>query len=1213
MQIKNNLAGLNVLRRLNKQNKRLAKTTSKLSSGLRIASSADDAAGLSISEKMRGQIRGLQMASRNARDAQSYIQSKEGTLDEVHEMLHRMRELSIQSMNDTLTAEDRLQIQEEFRALQVAIGEMTMQSEFNAKPMFDAHQAAFYQLNGNQQFDSHIQIIEGFNNDLIISVDNKIVQITIEDGLYPPRELADLIDTKLMAAHPDLVINYTEQGYFTLQAEGSQAVDYIKGGLSFLFHEYVLGNPPGMIIGVTEFQENGRLLIHKGHNDRLTFNVGSSKEYTIVFPVKEEGYSMDELIGIINQQLEEEGETDVQAIRVSDKHIALTSNKHVITGLKGNMIKIDGITSVLYDNAKYGSVSKGRAYIRSSKDLSAGIEIIKDENDTLKFYLNKSTQPVEIKLLDPAEDSRHYTLSELVAKLNSEFEKQELQVYASGTSSTLGLYSTYYGKDSRVELLPSVQAFEDLFVRVYEDVKVPTTSTGSITKAAVQGRYVLGDTIEITADVNDEIKLNIDGESVTITLQAGTLTREELVDQINTQLEGYEATASIEGGSYGQLVIQHNQEDTNKISLDPSSNSYQSLFCEPYNISPTITKGTTVWPEEGIVGEPLLETPAILTGSVSLSDDVEISASNDKLSFVLSNQGISIELEHGTFTAVQLKEMLAEKLDHHGVDVSLNSNNRLVFTTQALGASQSFTNIKGSAYTTLLADTGYYKPYEQLADKTYSSITGRKSIKDGIIIDETNNSFSFTYWEDDKDYKIDVKLPESTYANSTDVEHALQDAINTALKGIELEEDSLIVTLSGGCIKIRAANPGSSYKLDAFSGSFYDSFFFQRDEVRLVPTPASGFANSDRHQLAYIVGRENLIDDVVIDPYVNDILIFDFQIGTTKETFELTLSPGKYSPEELVAEIQGKIDQQLAAKGLESYPITVQIGGVDSGTAVDDTNKLVIKHVPPDDGTNNNGTYIIDGVRGTAAYTVFYKSQGEPRPTHTVGSLDLRSGASIITGVNDTFTMDINGEEKSIVLEAGNYPPEELLQAINVLLDKEELGIVASYFEGRLKLSFKEPGMQTIDAIRGNAKDTLFFEVNSRAVHESEHFQVGANSGQALTADHSRISTELLRINTVMIHKAEAANKALTRLDNAISFVSSERGRMGALHNRLDDIIQNNDHYRENLTAAESRIRDADMAQEIMEHVKTSLLQQSAIAMLTHAQVNPQAVLQLLS
>ena len=185
MQIKNNLAGLNVLRRLNKQNKRLAKTTSKLSSGLRIASSADDAAGLSISEKMRGQIRGLQMASRNARDAQSYIQSKEGTLDEVHEMLHRMRELSIQSMNDTLTAEDRLQIQEEFRALQVAIGEMTMQSEFNAKPMFDAHQAAFYQLNGNQQFDSHIQIIEGFNNDLIISVDNKIVQITIEDGLYP--------------------------------------------------------------------------------------------------------------------------------------------------------------------------------------------------------------------------------------------------------------------------------------------------------------------------------------------------------------------------------------------------------------------------------------------------------------------------------------------------------------------------------------------------------------------------------------------------------------------------------------------------------------------------------------------------------------------------------------------------------------------------------------------------------------------------------------------------------------------------------------------------------------------------------------------------------------------------------------------------------------------------------------------------------------------
>src|SRR5690554_3382078 len=115
MRIKNNLMGLNTLNQLEKNNKQLQKSTSRLSSGLRITKAADDAAGLSISEKMRGQIRGLQMASRNARDAHSYMESKEGALDEAHDMIHRMRELAVQALNDTLTDEDRMQIDQEFR------------------------------------------------------------------------------------------------------------------------------------------------------------------------------------------------------------------------------------------------------------------------------------------------------------------------------------------------------------------------------------------------------------------------------------------------------------------------------------------------------------------------------------------------------------------------------------------------------------------------------------------------------------------------------------------------------------------------------------------------------------------------------------------------------------------------------------------------------------------------------------------------------------------------------------------------------------------------------------------------------------------------------------------------------------------------------------------------------------------------------------------
>lgn len=311
-------------------------------------------------------------------------------------------------------------------------------------------------------------------------------------------------------------------------------------------------------------------------------------------------------------------------------------------------------------------------------------------------------------------------------------------------------------------------------------------------------------------------------------------------------------------------------------------------------------------------------------------------------------------------------------------------------------------------------------------------------------------------------------------------------------------------------------------------------------------------------------------------------------------------------------EIQGKLNEQLVAKGFESDTLVVKLGGVSSGTSEPDENRLVIEHRPVDDGRDNNGIYIIDGLRGSAAYTLFYRSEGDPRPTYAVGTRDLSQGVQIRAGENDTLVMDIDGEEKTITLEPGEYSPEALLTVLNEKLEETSVGLSASYSDGRLRLSFKEPGMHTIEAIRGNAKGTLFFRVDSRTSQREQHFQVGANSGEALVADHSRVSTELLRINTIMIHTTESAKKALGRLDAAVTLVSGERGRLGALQNRLAVVIRNNDMYRENLAAAESRIRDADMALELLEHVKASLLQQSATTMLAQANVAPQTVLQLL-
>lgn len=135
MIINHNMNALNAHRNMNVNNTAAGKSMEKLSSGLRINRAGDDAAGLAISEKMRGQIRGLTQASRNASDGISMIQTAEGALNETQNILQRMRELSVQSSNDTNTAADRQSIQKEIEQLTEEIDRIGNNTEFNTQSL----------------------------------------------------------------------------------------------------------------------------------------------------------------------------------------------------------------------------------------------------------------------------------------------------------------------------------------------------------------------------------------------------------------------------------------------------------------------------------------------------------------------------------------------------------------------------------------------------------------------------------------------------------------------------------------------------------------------------------------------------------------------------------------------------------------------------------------------------------------------------------------------------------------------------------------------------------------------------------------------------------------------------------------------------------------------------------------------------------------------
>ena len=138
MIINHNMNAMNAHRNMGVNNNNAAKAMEKLSSGLRINRAGDDAAGLAISEKMRGQIRGLDQASRNAQDGISLIQTAEGALNETTNILQRMRELSVQAANDTNATTDRQAIQTELTALHSEISRIAETTKFNGKGIINS-------------------------------------------------------------------------------------------------------------------------------------------------------------------------------------------------------------------------------------------------------------------------------------------------------------------------------------------------------------------------------------------------------------------------------------------------------------------------------------------------------------------------------------------------------------------------------------------------------------------------------------------------------------------------------------------------------------------------------------------------------------------------------------------------------------------------------------------------------------------------------------------------------------------------------------------------------------------------------------------------------------------------------------------------------------------------------------------------------------------
>jgi len=196
MRIQHNIAALNTHRNLGANQNASAKNLEKLASGFKINRAGDDAAGLAISEKMRGQISGLDMASKNASDSISLIQTAEGALNETHSILQRMRELSVQSANDTNVTDDRDALQKEISQLTEEIDRIANTTEFNTQKLLNGGFKGTFQIGANERQTMKMDIGSMDAATLGLTKTNTLVEGVAVTGLQDGTYTVDGADVK---------------------------------------------------------------------------------------------------------------------------------------------------------------------------------------------------------------------------------------------------------------------------------------------------------------------------------------------------------------------------------------------------------------------------------------------------------------------------------------------------------------------------------------------------------------------------------------------------------------------------------------------------------------------------------------------------------------------------------------------------------------------------------------------------------------------------------------------------------------------------------------------------------------------------------------------------------------------------------------------------------------------------------------------------------
>lgn len=967
-----------------------------------------------------------------------------------------------------------------------------------------------------------------------------------------------------------------------------------------------------------------------------------SNDYSVVIP---KGSTADEAVAMIREKI-----NDKATVKVNGNDISITSRE------EGEEMKFYNVSGTLLNKASKNSLASqsgaiidaanNKVYIPSTltvKNAASQIPYTADtSNDRLIMTAGQHSYDLRLS------HKTYNSLSEMAAEINAQIAASDGGTPATtvkvGTDGKSLVFTGPYNESGTVEI-DDVSTCNIGLTKKTVSTSDPNynPATGNIENPASIRAEGIDTHFPKTIDSsNNTITMDYTypdpgdaqktiTESLTVTIPNGTYNdASAFINAINNAIASDPALS-------GKIKASYSSSGSNKgltFTTVKGGTGYKlsklsgTSEVDKY-ISKANTSGGEVDADSNVVKFPAYalndKYNTLFTG-----DGVEITDANDHVSLTINGNVYEFDIAHGVYKDASGRADLTQQLENAlaGAGVTItDSGNSLKITTNDSGLGQSISVNGANTSPYFKAAQSVSAPASTQRKESPCYILGKNAIS-SIEIKDYYNKMSFDYVQDGTTYQVDVTVPVGTYTAAT-LAQAIQDSINQTLPSNSLE----VYTNSLGNIGIRSATITPLRTIKNFEGGLFDKVFQNANYTNITwHTEKAG--TSTGSYLTYIVGRNDLSPEtedelssghnVIIYPALNDNLIFDLRYDGETYKVDLTIPAGEYAPDKLAeairdagrAALDGMTDINGKPFPKDAFNATIgltPIGLPNPNTAIKSSDKLVLSFKAPDDGSLDDTECIIDGVRGSAAYRIFYEATQSPTPSKVIGKADLSDGIMITAGENDTLSFTLDGTEYSVTIPEDTYTCDELYQYLNEQYAAANCMVRCTNMNGHLMFYTIENGDYEIGKFTGNAADTLFYGGESRETDSELGIHTGRRTDTYIWYLKTRVDDHLLRINTTGVSTAERSAKALSRIDNAVNSLSYWRALSGANENRSNHTYSRNQEYIANLEDAESTLRDADIPIEAAELAKQQILIQAQNAMIVQSKEQHSSILDVLA